>query len=89
MQFVPVPGQSPSALHSTQLPAPSQTLPPESLHDVPWLASVGMHMCPVHALFKQFEPVAGQSLALLHATHWFVEGLHTEVVPEQSPSVSH
>ncbi len=60
--------QSASALHCTQLPLPSQSWPPPSVHAVPSFALPVRHWPPVHVTVWHFVVGDVQSLCLMHAT---------------------
>jgi hypothetical protein len=60
-----VPPHSPSALHATQLPAPSHTLPP-SVQAVPGAASSAPHVWATHVTVWHVLLVPGQSAAAVH-----------------------
>jgi hypothetical protein len=54
----------------TQLPELLHCRPPLSVHAVPAVAGVGTQVCcAVHVRIEHAEPVAGQSVAMVHATH--------------------
>jgi hypothetical protein len=62
-------GQSDGMTHATQLPLPSQTVPPWSEHIVSAPAFMVVHMPAEHAAVLQLVLVAGQSVAgLVHMT---------------------
>lgn len=64
---VPPVGQSPSTLHSTQVPLPSQTAPPLSVHVVP-LAAFAVPQQPVVHVFVTHEVVCAAHVdAAVHA----------------------
>ena len=64
---VPPVGQSPSALHSTQVPLPLQTAPPLSVHVVP-LAAFAVPQQPVVHVFVTHEVVCAAHVdAAVHA----------------------
>jgi hypothetical protein len=69
---VSVPSLTPSVHCAvTQVPLPSHTVPPLSVHVVPFVAFVEPHVCAVASHLATLQSVvsAGQSLAARHATH--------------------
>jgi len=61
-QAVALAAQSVGALHATQLPEPSHTLPLLSVHVAPIVAFVVTHAPPVHATVAHFVVDVVQSL---------------------------
>jgi hypothetical protein len=71
------PLQSALLLQPTQVPAPSQTLPPLSSQTVPRFAFPFAHVFALQSGVRHLVAGAGQSLGTLHATHlpaWEPEG---------------
>jgi hypothetical protein len=63
------PAQSPSLLHCTQFPEPSQIVPPPSLHGVPGPALLMPHVLLWQVRWWHWVSVPGHCEALLHCTH--------------------
>jgi hypothetical protein len=93
-------GQSLGARQATQVPLPSQSLPPLSVHRAPAVASLTPQVLLVQVLVLQTVPWAGQSLVARQATQvplpsQTVPPLSIHVVPAvalvvpQQPPVSH
>src|SRR5436190_17797836 len=61
--WLPLGGQSPADKQPTQVPLPSQTVPPPSLQEVPVAAKTSPHVPLLQAATLHWLPVGGQLAA--------------------------
>jgi hypothetical protein len=69
LQSVVSTGQSLAARHATQVPFPSQTLPPLSVQGAELAACMVPHACAVHVLRTHAVCCCAQSVGMVQATH--------------------